>query len=147
MSAIGDRDDDVAIDSHTEEDVAPSLGGFGFVKTKKLTSEESASHAVVNALKARLDEYAKEVNTLRKKENEYNELKVDYARLDEKVKVYSKASVFWDIVLILCPLAIGYLLNQEFIECASGMIVVAALCALIIAALLTRYIGFSSKEK
>lgn len=146
MSAIDDQDNDVAIESPTEEDIAPS-GGFGFVKTKKLTSEESASPAVVNALMERLGEYVKEVNILRKKENEYNDLKVKYARLDEKFKVYSKASVFWDIVLILCPLAIGYILTLEFAESTSGIIIVIALLSLIIAALVTRYFGFSEKKK
>lgn len=146
MSALDDQDIDVAIESPTEEDIAPS-GGFGFVKTKKLTSEESASPAVVNALMERLSGYVKEVNILRKKENEYNDLKVKYARLDEKFKVYSKASVFWDIVLILCPLAIGYILTLEFAESISGIIIVVALLSLIIAALVTRYFGFSEKKK
>ena len=146
MSAIDDQDSDIAIENSTEEDIAPSAG-FGFVKMKKLTSEESASHAVVNALKERLGEYVKEVNILRKKESEYNDLKVKYARLDEKFKVYSKASVFWDIVLILCPLAIGYILTLEFAKSTNGIIIVVALVFLIIAALMTRYLGFSEKKK
>ena len=146
MSVIDDQDYDITVESSTEEDIAPS-GGFGFVKTKKLTTEESASHAVVNALKARLDEYAKEVNILRKKENDYNELKVKYARLDEKFKVYTKASIFWDIVLIIAPLAIGYILNLEFATAINGIIVVIALVVLMMAALLARYIGFSVSKK
>ena len=146
MSAIDDQDSDVAIESPTEEDIAPS-GGFGFVRTKKLTSEESASPAVVNALMERLGEYVKEVNVLRKKENDYNDLKVKYARLDEKFKVYSKASVFWDIVLILCPLVIGCIFSLELVESVAGMIIVFSLLCLITAALITRYTGFSEKKK
>ena len=145
MSAIDDQDSGAAIESLTEEDIVPS-GVFGFVKTKKLTSEESASPAVVNALMERLGEYGKEVNVLRKKENEYNDLKVKFARLDERFKVYSKASVFWDIVLILCPLSIGYILTLEFAKTTSGIIIVVAQLSLIIAALMTRYFGFSEKK-
>ena len=146
MAAIDDQDSDVGAENPAEEDIAPS-GGFGFVKRKKLTPEESASPAVVNALMERLCEYVKEVNILRKKENEYNNLKVTYARLDEKFKVYSKASVFWDIVLVLCPLAIGYILTLEFAKSANGIIIVVALLSLITAALVARYFGFSEKKK
>lgn len=146
MFEIDDQDSDIAIENSTEEDIVPSAR-FGFVKTKKLTSEESASPAVVNALMERLGEYVKEVNILRKKENEYNDLKVKYARLDEKFKVYSKASIFWDIVLILCPLVIGYIITLEFAKSINGMIIVIALVSLIIAALITRYLDFSEKKK
>ena len=146
MTATDDQDSDISIENQTEEDAAPS-GTFDFVKRKKLTSEESASPAVVNALMDRLGEYIKEVKVLRKKENDYNDLKVRYARLDEKFKVYSKASIFWDIVLILCPLAIGYILTLEFAKTTNGIIIAVALMSLITAALMTRYRGFSEKKE
>ena len=143
---VDDQDADIAIENSAEDDIAPSAG-FGFVKTKKLTAEESASHAVVNALKERLNEYVKEVNILRKKENDYNDLKVKYARIDEKFKVYSKASIFWDAVLILCPLAIGCFVNLGFAKTINGIIIVASLVVLIMAALTARYFGFSEKKR
>ena len=146
MISQDDTDKDITLENQSEEDVAPS-SAFGFLKTKKLTSEESASHAVVNALKSRLDEYVKEVAILRRKEADYQELRVTFARLEEKFKVYSKASIFWDIVLVLCPLAIGYILSKEYANTVGGLIVIVSFVFLIISALISRYFGFSNKER
>lgn len=138
MSSLDDKDNGLTLESLGEEDVA-TYDSFSFIKPKKLTQEEVMVPGVVWAMKSRLDELNKDLLRLRLKEEQYNNLRVEYASLRERIMVYSKASIFWDFVLIVMPLLIGLLLNAGMEDVVIKIFLICASISLIAGALVARY--------
>ena len=122
-----------------EDSVSAKDDFLEIVKTKPLTKEESTSVGVVQMLKMTLKECRVRLCRLEKMEESYNQLRVDYARIEENMIVCGKANVFWDLVLIISPLCIGLFINRDNVFSFQGLMIGVPLLLFIAAALIARY--------